>query len=53
MPEADREKLVAALLAMPAELSERLSMKEIIASDDAEFDVIRELASKLDTVNRD
>lgn len=53
MPEADREKLVAALLAMPAELSERLSMKEIIATDDAEFDVIRELASKLDTVNRD
>lgn len=53
MPEADCEKLVAALLAMPAELSERLSMQEIIPTGDAEFDVIRELASKLDTVNRD
>lgn len=53
MPEADREKLVAALLAMPAELSERLSIQDIIPTEDAEFDVIRELASKLDTVKRD
>lgn len=53
MPEGDREKLVAALLAMPAELSERLSIQDIIPTEDAEFDVIRDLASKLDTVKRD
>ena len=53
MPQADREKLVKALLEMPLELSERLSIQDLIPTDDAEFDVIRELASKLDTVNRD
>lgn len=53
MPEEDREKLVAALLAVPQELLSALSMQKIISSDDEEFAVIRELSEKLDVVPRD
>ena len=53
MPDADLEKIVEALLAMPVELKSLLSIKELISTSNDEFSVIRELSEKLDIVDRD
>lgn len=53
MPEADRKKIIEALLLMPDELKAGLNIKKMINSSDEEFSVIRELSEKLDIVIRD
>ncbi len=52
MPKEDCAKIVQALLDMPVELMDLLSVKKIIATNDDEFSVIRELSQKLDIVVR-